>query len=110
MLCNGSKGHVDFQNGGCKLYNAKNQVIGEGQKENRLYWLHARAELPGRERANLAAPKAPTWDQWHRRFGHILISGIERLKWKELIDGLTIDEASIASPTCESCIQAKQAH
>ena len=48
--------------------------------------------------------------QRHQCFGHISISGIEQLKREELIDGLTIDEASIASPTCESCIQAKQSH
>jgi len=88
----------------------KNQVIGEGRKVNRLYQLYARAELPGRERANLAASKAPTWDQWHRCFGHISISGLERLKRKGLVTGLTVDDTSIASPTCESCIQAKQAH
>ena len=26
------------------------------------------------------------------------------------MNGLTVDEISIASPTCESCIQVKQAH
>ena len=55
-------------------------------------------------------PMAPTWDQWHRRFGHISISGLERLKREGLVDGLAVDESSITSPTCESCIQAKQAH
>ena len=105
-----SGGHVDFREGGCRLFEAKNQVIGEGWKVNRLYQLYARAELPGRERANLAASKAPTWDQWHRRFGHITISGLEWLKREGLVTGLTVDDTSIASPTCESCIQAKQAH
>ena len=36
-----SGGHVDFQKGGCCLFDAKNQVIGEGQKVNRLYQLYA---------------------------------------------------------------------
>ena len=105
-----SGGHVDFREGGCRLFDAKNQVIGEGRKVNRLYQLYARAELPGRECANLAASKAPTWDQWHRRFGHISISGLEQLKREGLVTGLTVDDTSIVSPTCESCIQAKQAH
>jgi len=39
-----------------------------------------------------------------------LISGLEQLKREGLVDGLTIDKSSIASSTCESCIQAKQAH
>ena len=62
---------------------------------------------------NLTASKAPTWDQWHQWhqcFGHIAISGLEQLKREGLVNGLTVDETLIASPTCESCIQAKQAH
>ena len=39
-----------------------------------------------------------------------MISGLGWLKQEGLVDGLTIDESLIASPTCESCIQAKQAH
>jgi len=103
-------GHVDFQKEGCRLFDVKNQIIGEGRKVNRLYQLYAWAELPGQECANLTTPKALTWDQWHRHFRHISISGLERLKWEGLVDGLTVDESSIASPTCKSCIQAKQAH
>jgi hypothetical protein len=48
--------------------------------------------------------------QWHQCFSHISISELEWLKQKELTDGLTIDKTSIALPTCESCIQVKQAH
>jgi len=58
-----SGGHVDFRKGGCRLFDVKNQIIGEGWKINRLYQLYAWAELPGQEHANLATPKALTWDQ-----------------------------------------------
>jgi len=51
---------VDFQKGGCRLFNVKNQIIGEERKVNRLYQLYARAELPGQECTNLATPKALT--------------------------------------------------
>ena len=64
---NDSGGHVDFQKGGCRLFDAKNQIIGEEQKVNRLY---AQAELPGQECANLATPMASTWDQWHQCSRH----------------------------------------
>jgi len=98
-----SGGHIDFQEGGCRLFDTKNQVIGEGWKVNRLYQLYARAELPGQECANLTASKAPTFrayrDQWSRT-----------AEKEGLVTGLTIDDTSIASLTCESCIQAKQAH
>jgi len=46
------------------------QRIRSGRKVNRLYQLYAQAELPGREWANLAASKAPTFraylNQWSR--------------------------------------------
>jgi len=45
---------------GCRLFDTKNQVIGEGRKVNRLYQLYAQAELPGQEYVNLAASNAPT--------------------------------------------------
>ena len=64
------------------LFDAKNQVIGEKWKVNRLYQLYAQAELPGWEHTNLAASRAPTCSQWHQHFRHISISGIEQLKKK----------------------------
>jgi len=36
-----SGGHVDFRKGGCRLFDMKNQIIGEGWKVNRLYQLYA---------------------------------------------------------------------
>ena len=58
----------------------------------------------------LQHPRQPTWDPWHRCFRHISISGLEWLKWEGLVTGLTVGDTLITSPTCESCIQAKQAH
>jgi hypothetical protein len=51
-----------------------------------------------------------TWDQWHQRYGHISITSLERLSQNGMVSGLSIDQSSKPSITCEACIQAKQAH
>jgi transposase InsO family protein len=71
--------------------------------------LNARAQSHAPEKANVAVPKKMSWDEWHRLYGHIGISGLETLQRKGLVTGLEIDEGSIPSRTCEACIQAKQA-
>ena len=104
-----SGGHVSFQGGKCELYSKFNQLIGTGIKTGRLYLLNARAQLQTKDQANLAAPWKLSWDQWHHRYGHLGMTGLETLISKGLVNGLEIDESSIPSRTCEACIQAKQA-
>lgn len=85
-------------------------VVGKGYKHQRLYLLAARAVMPMQERANLAASRRLTWDQWHHRYGHIGMTALRQLQKEGLVSGLEIDESSIPSKTCEACIQAKQTH
>jgi transposase InsO family protein len=47
------------------------------------------------------------WLEWHKRYGHVAYSGLQRLNRESLVDGMTIDENS-PMPQCEACIQAKQ--
>ncbi|KZV81015.1 hypothetical protein EXIGLDRAFT_596948, partial [Exidia glandulosa HHB12029] len=46
----------------------------------------------------------------HRRYGHLSFSGLRTLASKGLVKGFDLDESSLPSPSCEACIQAKQAH
>lgn len=48
-----------------------------------------------------------TWETWHRRFGHIGLSGLQRLQTGNLATGFDVD---LSSPKydCTACIQAKQ--
>jgi hypothetical protein len=48
-----------------------------------------------------------TWLDWHKRFGHIGVSGLQHLRCHNLVDGFNVDEDSTPRD-CESCIQAKQ--
>ncbi|KAJ3543106.1 hypothetical protein NMY22_g3260 [Coprinellus aureogranulatus] len=99
-------GTVVFENGTCILKDKDGRAIGVGHKSSRLYKLEAR--LPYRERANIAAANKATWDQWHRRYGHLSVTALEKLQKEGLVEGLGIDESSIPSVSCEACIQAKQ--
>ena len=103
-------GHVVFQKGKCTLHDRNNRIVGNGVKNGRLYLLSARAQIATQERANIASSRKLTWDEWHRRFGHISITAIQKLEQQGLVDGLDIDETSIPPRSCEACIQAKLAH
>src|SRR5882757_3808003 len=72
-------GSVDFKDGLCWIKDNGNKIIGKGYKRQRLYMLHARAILTETERANYASTEKLTWDQWHRRYGHISISALQLL-------------------------------
>ncbi|KAJ2915280.1 hypothetical protein MD484_g5123, partial [Candolleomyces efflorescens] len=104
-----SGGEVHFAKGLCELKDRNGKVVGKGRKLERLYLLDARAVLQ-RERANFANPSAKTWDQWHRVFGHIGMTTLERMHSQKLVDGFDVDESSIPSPTCIPCLEAKLTH
>ncbi len=69
--------------------------------------VHARITA---EQSNVAEDSQNTWDSWHRRLGHLSITGLQRLAKDGLVEGLTIDEDSPPFTQCEACIQAKQIH
>jgi hypothetical protein len=48
----------------------------------------------------------PFWEMWHRRFGHIGYSGLQKLLDKHLVNGLHID-LNTDKPDCIACIEAK---
>ena len=89
----------------------KNQlVVGKGYRNQRLYVLAVHATQLRQERTNYVSTTRPTWDQWHRRYGHISIAVLQQLKKEGLVSGLTINQSFIPSKMCKACIQAKQSH
>ena len=87
--------NIYFKTGEAILWNKSKQTVGIGEVINRLYLLDARAELPGQERANLAMIQRLSWDQWHWRYGHLLMGVLEKLNKEKLVKGLVINESSI---------------
>jgi hypothetical protein len=102
-------GRIIFHRKQCFLEDKGGDIIGYGQMRGRLYLLDTKSNQ-SKEFSNYASQPKLSWDQWHRRFGHISITSLERLNKENLVEGLLIDQSTIPSKSCEACIQAKQAH
>jgi len=46
------------------------------------------------------------WEVWHKRFGHIAYSGLEKLLRLSLVDGLDVNMQT-PKPDCVTCMEAK---
>ena len=84
------------------LYDKNKLLIAVSKKKDRLYLLDVKAQCIETQETALS-----TWADWHRRFGHVGVSGLKRMYAKRLVDGFDVDENS-PMPDCEACIQAKQ--
>jgi len=103
-------GKVIFHHRKCQLENKEGSIIGHGQMKGHLYLLDAKLNQTSQEASHYSSSPKVTWDQWHRRFGHISITSLEHLSKNGMVSGLSIDQSSKPSITCEACIQAKQVH
>ncbi|KAJ3501876.1 hypothetical protein NMY22_g18774 [Coprinellus aureogranulatus] len=99
-------GDVHFKDGCCILSDKAGNIVRQGWKADHLYRLNARAVLR-HDQANLATPTGKSWDGWHRIFGHIGMSTLEKMHTKNVVTGFEADESSIPSRTCTSCLEAK---
>jgi transposase InsO family protein len=67
-------------------------------------------KLASTEKSNITTTgQKISWTDWHKRYGHISISGLQQLLAYDLVDGLNIDKDS-AIRKCEPCIKARQEH
>ena len=57
--------------------------------------------------AYVVKSELPTWLDWHKRFRHIGVTGLQYIHQHNLVKGLTVDEHSVFCD-CEACVQAKQ--
>jgi hypothetical protein len=46
-----------------------------------------------------ATEHAQSWETWHKRYGHIGYTGLQKLLDNKLVDGFVVDTAS-AKPDC----------
>ena len=99
-------GHVVFKRNKVLLFSDRDDLLGTGEKVNGLY--HMRVEIFPQDTAAVVrtGPKA-SWDVWHRRFGHIGVSGLKLLHSKRMVTGLDVDPGTATNSGCSSCIAAK---
>ena len=51
--------------------------------------------------------KLPTWETWHRYFGHVGYTGLQKLLDGTMVEGFTVDKDS-PKPDCIVCTEAKR--
>jgi len=73
-----------------------------------MYLLDVTA-APALERVALLMEMANTWQDWHRQFGHIGVSGLQRTLSKRLVTGMSVNEMDLPKFDCAACTQAKLA-
>jgi transposase InsO family protein len=85
------------------FYNSDGHLIMTSKLENALFSLNA--SIPS-EKVNVVRG-THSWLEWHKRFGHVAVSGLQHLRRRNLVDGFDVDETS-ELVDCETCVQAKQ--
>jgi hypothetical protein len=90
------------------------QVIAQGTKvQTNLYKMRVQVQKPKTSKTKLAAimfanqENLPTWETWHRQFGHISYNGLKHLYEKDMVQGFKVQKDS-PTPDCVTCTEAKQ--
>ena len=104
-------------NGQIILENKQGNIVAIGSKmDNNLYQLKLKPRIPTKILPNKSpntlysfqtTGETQDWDTWHRRYGHIGYSGLQKLFDLKMVNGLTVNKDSI-KPDCKICIQSKQ--
>jgi hypothetical protein len=55
----------------------------------------------------MATEPGQSWETWHKRFGHISYSGLQKLLDLDLVEGFSVDTRT-PKPNCVTCTEAKQ--
>jgi hypothetical protein len=97
---------IIHQNGHALIYNKHKQLIIKGELKH-LYTLHVKPIL--NEITNIAINKQPaSWTEWHKRFSHISISGLQLLHKRRLVDNFHL-KGNTEMVDCDACAKAKLA-
>jgi hypothetical protein len=62
---------------------------------------------PEKKRGITTSEPAQSWETWHKCFGHISYSGLQKILDLNLVNGLNIDTWT-PKPDCIPCTEAKQ--
>src|SRR6267154_6472128 len=80
-------GRAKIDNGQITLFDKNHHVIAEGKRVNRLYLLDVCTKNKVSENSSTAKENSvDDWEIWHKRFGHIGITGLQRLLKANLVD------------------------
>jgi hypothetical protein len=63
-------------------------------------------QTQGKTNYIFATQETPSWETWHRRFGHVGYTGLQKLHELGLADGFDVD-ARTPKPDCVACTEGK---
>ena len=113
-LISGSKldkagGRIVYGNGRCSMWNSNGEAIATGTLNGDLYRMNAKALENKIPAVNVVENHILSWQEAHRRLGHISLTSMKLLFKKGLIKGIMIDknEPIPNSLNCVSCVLAK---
>ena len=99
---------IEFNPNAAYIFKGEELIAGAAMV-NGLYMYYT-PPVYGTKMAMLAKPKE-TAELWHRRFGHMGYSTLERLVRENMAQGITLTSEEVkqaASSVCDTCIHAKQ--
>src|SRR6266576_5857247 len=89
---------------GAFLFDGNESLVATAKLDGSLFHLDVKVT---HELSNVSKPVKYSWMEWHKRFGHIAVSGLQHLRRRNLVDGFDVDESSELQD-CEACVRAKQ--
>lgn len=95
---------VKFTKSACYMLDKSHKMVAKATRVGGLYQLDYN---PNQERASFAEQSDTKEDVWHKRFGHLGVSSLQRLAREKLVDDFDFD-GSKQLTFCETCPQAKQ--
>jgi len=86
--------------------------VAEGKRLNNfLYGMNVRVKSPTltseSSQTFICTDSAQSWETWHKRYGHIGYSGLQKLLDNNMVEGLKVD-MNMPKPDCVACMEAKQ--
>jgi Reverse transcriptase (RNA-dependent DNA polymerase)/gag-polypeptide of LTR copia-type/Integrase core domain/GAG-pre-integrase domain len=101
-------GQALFRKGKCYIkINDTIAIIGERRRG--VYPLNVKVQQQ-REIVQVVSSTKLTWNEAHKRLGHISLTSMKALINGKMVTGLDVDPVAPATIQCESCIQAKASH
>lgn len=102
-------GKLIYGNKSCQFYNKNGNLIVDGNLDGNLYKINAKAVLCKNDIANSASASGSSWNEAHRKLGHISLTSLKHILNKKLVEGIKIDKDEPVPHElfCESCILAK---
>ena len=93
--------HYHGGNGEIMLITKNRMLVVQGIKiHNHLYHMKMDLKLPNQSN------KLPIWETWHRCFGHVECTRLQKLLDGKMVEKFTVDK-DFPKPDCIACTEAK---